>query len=128
MHVKKQIVCLLSGVALIALANSPVVYAQAAGSDGTGTASTSGTTAGSAAGGSSAPGNSGSSVTSPSTLGGPVTGGSSVPAVPGSTAGDTAVNPNNLPMATPPVTAQPGATSPANQAVQQRNAQGTANQ
>jgi hypothetical protein len=128
MHVKKQIVSLLSGVALIALANSPVVYAQAAGSDGTGAATTSGTSAGSAAGGSTATGNSGSSVTSPSTLGGPVIGGSSVPAIPGSTAGDTAVDPNNSPMATPPVAAQPGATSPANQAVQQRNAQGTANQ
>jgi hypothetical protein len=36
MHVKKTVVFLLNSAALIALANSPVVYAQAAGSGGTG--------------------------------------------------------------------------------------------
>jgi hypothetical protein len=49
MHVKKTVVFLLNSAALIALANSPVVYAQAAGSGGTGAATTTGTAAGSAA-------------------------------------------------------------------------------
>src|ERR1700756_5052678 len=109
MGVKKHVMCLLSGAALIALANSPAVYAQAGG--GTGTSTVPGTSAGSPPGGSSAPGNSGASVTSPSTLGGPVSGGSSAPAVPGSTAGDTAVNPSSSPVASAPVATQPpGAT------------------
>jgi hypothetical protein len=122
MHLKKQLICFLSGAALIALVSSPSVYAQAP-AGGTGTSTTSGTSVGSAAGGTSALGNSGSSVTSPSTLGGSVSG--SQPAVPGSTAGDAAVNANNPPVATPPAGAPPGVASPANQAVQQRSNQGT---
>jgi hypothetical protein len=130
MRLRKRIVCLLSGAALTALAASPVVYAQAAGAGapGAGTATTSGTSAGSAAGGAGAIANPGSSATSPSTLGGSVSGSSSAPAIPGSTAGDSAVNPNNPPAGIPPAAASAGPMAPANQAVQQRSAQGDVNQ
>jgi hypothetical protein len=68
---------------------APVIFAQGAGAGG---GAGTGAAGGSAALGSGA-GNSGATTTSPSTLGGSVSGSSNDPAHPGTTAGDTAVNP-----------------------------------
>ena len=88
-------VVLSAGLTLTLAGFTPLVYAQAAGG-GAGGAPANGAGSsgpGSAAQG-SAPGNSGSSATSPSTLGGSVSGSATAPEAPGNTtAGDSAVNP-----------------------------------
>jgi hypothetical protein len=97
MKIEQNIKYVLAGAcfSLSLAAFTPMVHAQAAGAGasgaaGSGAAISSGP--GSATRGSGPTGNNGVTATSPSTLGGSVSGSTTDPAVPGSTAGDTAVH------------------------------------
>lgn len=77
------------GLSLVATV--PMVYAQGAGGGAAGAGGMGNANVGAPTRGNGPAGNSGASATSPSTLGGSVSGSVSDPAVPGSTAGDSAV-------------------------------------